>query len=281
MEAIPNFRDFGGYPTQNGLVIKKGLLYRSGSLARASERDLQALAALGIRTVCDLRTVKERQQEPDRLPAHLDINSVHIPITARRDTEAGQVRQLLSLLFGPGRGLDYGQFLTEFYREMVTDFNPELARVIRLVSDSRNLPVLIHCAAGKDRTGFACGLIQLLLGVPAELVMADYLRSNEGLDLFRAEMRRKFRLFLIVGPPRRRFLPLLEARREYLQAALEQINRSYGGLDDYARRGLGLSEKDRLGLNRLFLEETSPPPPQWGVKETKFPPAKGAPSVGG
>lgn len=254
MEAIPNFRDFGGYKTEDGSVIKKGLLFRSGSLARASEGDLQTLAALGIRTVCDLRTVRERQQGPDRLPGGRDINYVHIPIKARRHNEASPARQLWSLLFGSARGLDYGELLTELYQELVTDFRPELGRVIKLVGDRDNLPVLIHCTAGKDRTGVTCGLIQLLLGVPVEGVMADYLLSNNGLDLFKAEMRRKFRLFLMVGLPGERFVPLMEARREYLLAALEQIERDYGGLDDYARRGLGLSDEDRLGLKCLFLE---------------------------
>lgn len=254
MEAIPNFRDFGGYKTSNGLVIKKGLLFRSGSLARASEGDLQRLAALGIRTVCDLRTVNERQQGPDRLPGGRDINYVHIPIKARRHNEASPMRQLWSLWFGSNRGLDYGELLTEFYRELVTDFSLELGRVIKVVGDRDNLPALIHCTAGKDRTGVACGLIQLLLGLPLERVMADYLLSNNGLDLFKAEMRRKFRLFLLAGLSSERFVPLMEARREYLLAALAQIEASYGGLDDYARRGLGLSDEDRLGLKGLFLE---------------------------
>lgn len=275
MEAIPNFRDFGGYKTSDGLAIKKGLLFRSGSLARATEGDLQRLAALGIRTVCDLRTVQERRQGPDRLPGGRDINYVHIPIKARRHNEAGPARQLWSLLFGSARGLDYSELLTEFYQELVTDFSPDLGRVIRLVSDRDNLPLLIHCTAGKDRTGVTCGLIQLLLGLPAERVMADYLLSNNGLDLFKAEMRRKFRLFLLAGLPGERFVPLMEARPEYLLAALAQIEASYGGLDDYARRGLGLSDEDRLGLKGLFLEGVSPPgPPEGGEK-------RGVPPVGG
>lgn len=254
MESIPNFRDFGGYKTRHGLVIKKGLLFRSGSLARASERDLETLAGLGIRTVCDLRTVQERRKAPDRLPGRAGVNYVHIPIKARGHNESSPLWQLLSLKFGQGRRLDYGELLKDIYREYVTDFQAELGRVIRLVSDSRNLPVLIHCTAGKDRTGFACGLIQLLLGAPWEVVMADYLLSNDRLHLFKEEMRRKFRLFALAGLPGHRFLPLFEARQEYLQAAFERIEAGYGGVEDYVRLGLGVPEEARLRLNRLLLE---------------------------
>ena len=68
MDCIHNFRDFGGYQTENGAYIKKGLLYRSGALDKATDADLEKLSALGIKTICDLRSERERRMEPDRIP---------------------------------------------------------------------------------------------------------------------------------------------------------------------------------------------------------------------
>lgn len=257
MKSIHNFRDFGGYPTQNGLAIKKGLLYRSGNLARASAEELQILISLGIKTICDLRTQREHSREPDRLPPHCGIRSVHIPIKARQHNESGYVSQLLSLLFGRARGLDYDEVLQEIYREYVINFRREFSEMLRLLTDSNNLPILIHCTAGKDRTGFACSLIQRILGMPTEAVMQDYLLSNSHLDRFIREMQRRLSILFIFGISRQKMLPLFEARRAYLTAALDQIKSDYRSLDVYLRKGLNFSDADRRELTETLLEKAA------------------------
>jgi protein-tyrosine phosphatase len=257
METIPNFRDCGGYKTQSGLTLKKGVLYRSGSLAKASDNDLRQLAALGLKTVCDLRTLKEKSRGPDRIPGNGVVKSIHLPIKVTMHNESGFVGQLISLSLGQGRRLNYNNVAREMYQEYVTGFCAEFSQVIKLATDSRNLPLLIHCTAGKDRTGFACSLIQLLLGVPFEVVMQDYLLSNDYLRQFKIDMLNNLKLFAVLGVPVQRFLPLFEARRDYLTAAVEQIQHDYGAIEDYARQGLGLSDDDRTRLNELLLEEVS------------------------
>jgi protein-tyrosine phosphatase len=129
------------------------------------------------------------------------------------------------------------------------------SEILRLVSDSHNLPILIHCAAGKDRTGFACSLIQLALGVPLELVVQDYLQSNDHLGQLRDDVLNRLKIFSILGVSRQKLFPLFEARREYIEAAFGQIEEDYPSLEDYIRQGLGLSDPDLLRLNDVLLEE--------------------------
>lgn len=255
MEAIQNFRDVGGCRTVDGLLVRRGLLYRSASLAHASGADLEELSSLGVRTICDLRTYEERNEDPDRVPRHAGVRSVHIPIRVNHHKDLGMIARLLWLLFGNGRRLDYESVAIESYREYVTDFRSEFGSVIRLASESHNLPLLIHCTAGKDRTGFACSLIQRTLGVSADVVMEDYLKSNDHLDRFREVTLHRLRFLKLFGISKQKILPLLEARSDYLEAAFGQIRDVHGTLDDYVRGGLGFAERDTRRLKALLLEQ--------------------------
>ncbi len=255
MDSVHNFRDMGGQRTEDGLLVRRGMLYRSGSLADASDADLRRLSALGIRTICDLRTHQERSNHPDRVPRHAGIRTLHLPVKVDRHDESGLLPRLLWLLFGKARQLDYGELARESYREYVTDFRPQFSTVIKLAAEGHNLPMLVHCTAGKDRTGFASALIQLALGVPREAVLEDYLRSNDHLDDFMDGMVNKLRFASAFGLSREKLLPLFEARQDYLEAAFDQIRRDYGTVSDYLRDGLGFLDEDRRRLRRLLLEE--------------------------
>ncbi len=254
MEAIQNFRDIGGCRTNDGLVVRRGAFYRSASLAYASDGDLRELASLGIRTVCDLRTHEERAEDPDRIPRHEGVRSLHIPIQVNHHSKLGTISRLMWLVSGRAGRLDYEEIARTSYLEYVTDFQSEFASVMKLASDPHNLPLLIHCTAGKDRTGFICAVIQLTLGVPQETVMEHYLQSNDHLDRFREATLDRIRFLKVFGVSKQKILPLLEARSEYLQAALDRIRTDYGTVRDYVHQGLGLSEDDVGHLKRLLLK---------------------------
>lgn len=255
MEKIHNFRDFGGYKTRDGHVVKKGLLYRSAGLSTATEGDLKEMTALGIKTVCDLRGQKESSDEPDRIFGGTGVRWIHAPINVSLHNARGFIVYLFSLLLGKTRRLDFGESAMEGYRAYVTKFRQLFSEIIKMVSDSNNLPILIHCKAGKDRTGFASSLILSLLGVPFETVMEDYLKSNVDLKEFREDTLRKLRVFAIFGFTTEDYLPLFDACSEYLQAAYDQIMHDYGTLGEYAHTGLGLTDDDLARLKSVLLEE--------------------------
>ena len=255
MDTIENFRDFGGYKSHNGARLKSGILFRSGCLDEASDDDLEKLASIGIKTICDLRTDQERNQKPDRMPVNSSVKLIHIPISGSMQDEVENISRLSPWLSGKVRKANYAEIARRTYTEYVTDFKAEFAEALKLFTDSNNLPILIHCTAGKDRTGFSCALVQLTLGVPFEIVIQDYLLSNDHLEKLKAETSQRLRVPTMLGFPVDKFLPLIESRKEYIEAAIAQINSDYQGIENYVRQGLGLSDEDVLKLNRFLIEK--------------------------
>lgn len=253
MELIHNFRDFGGYQTQNGKRLKKGLLYRSGDLSRATDEDLDALSALGIKTICDLRSEQERQMEPDRIPDVEPVTFFNISMRPIVDYHSRSLKRLFSLMFGEERKTDYIAESYKAYRDYATGYLPQLKALFKQISNPENLPILIHCSAGKDRTGVVASLIQQVLGVSPEAAMDDYLETNQNMDAYNADVMRRLSKLAYFGVPWKMYVPLFDARRDYLNAAFSQVKEEFGALDEWMRKGLNFLEKDRSALARALL----------------------------
>ena len=255
MESINNFRDFGGYRTRNATCIKEGLLYRSGDLSKATDADLEHLSSLGIKTVCDLRSEGERRREPDRVPTARPFTFFNIPMRPIVEYHGRSLKRLLSLMFGSERRMDYVAESYQAYREYATSYLPQLKALFRRISNPENLPVLIHCSAGKDRTGVVASLIQLVLGVSVETAMDDYLKTNGTLSAYTEDVFRRLSKLGYFGVPwKRLYIPLFDARRDFLNAALEQVKEEFGAVDEWFRRGLGFSEKEQLAFVSVFQD---------------------------
>jgi len=255
MESINNFRDFGGYQTHNGMHLKTGLLYRSGDLSKATDADLEQIHALGIKTICDLRSEGERKFEPDRVPAAKPFTFFNIPMRPIVDYHGRSLGRLLSLMFGYERKIDYVTLSRQAYRDYATRYLPQLKALFQRISDPENLPVLIHCSAGKDRTGVVSSLIQLVLGVPLETVIEDYLKTNDNLNAYKDDaFRRLSRLGYFGVPWKKLYAPLFAARIDFLNAAFDQVKDEFGAVDEWFRRGLGFSEKEKLTLASVLVE---------------------------
>ena len=253
MELIHNFRDFGGYKTKNGSILKKGLLYRSGDLARASSADLEKISALGIKTICDLRSENERKIEPDRFPNVEPITFFNIPMRPIVDYHARSWGRLFSLMFGEERRRDYIAESYKAYREYATGYLPQMKSLLKRISNPDNLPLLVHCSAGKDRTGVVTSLIQQMMGVSLETTMDDYLKTNENLVAFTKEKLEKISKLSYFGVPWKMYIPLFDARIDYLNAAYEQVKEEFGAFDDWMRSGLDFSEKEHVALAEVLL----------------------------
>jgi len=254
MEAIHNFRDFGGYQTKNGAQIKKGLLYRSGSLDKATNADLDELATLGLKTICDLRSEQERLKEPDRIPDISPITFFNISMRPIVDYHSRSLKRLGSLMFGAERKTDYIAESYKAYRDYATGYLPQLKALFKRISNPENLPVLIHCSAGKDRTGVVSSLIQQMLGVPLDVAMDDYLITNRHMDEYNVNVMRQLSKLAYFGVPWKMYLPLFEARRDYLNAAFSQVKEEFGALDNWMRNGLKFFEKDHAQLAEVLLK---------------------------
>ncbi len=253
MEKIHNFRDFGGYKTENGNRLKKGILFRSGGLSKANNDDLKELSSLKIKTICDLRSEGERKKEPDRIPNNEPVTFFNIPMRPIVDYHGRSLKRLFSLMFGEERRRDYiGESYTA-YREYATGYLPQLKALFVRISNPDNLPLLIHCSAGKDRTGVVASMIQQIVGVHSALVMNDYLETNQNLGEYTTEIADRLKKLAYFGVPWKMYMPLFEARTDYLNAAFSQIKDEFGAFDQWVRRGLDFSKKEIDTLAKSLL----------------------------
>lgn len=274
LDGARNFRDLGGYATQDGRRVRSGLLYRSDDLSRLTREDLKRLAGLGLVRVYDLRWEEEREARPDRLPPAdgLDDNP---------GTETGQTMEFpepnepspievfeIPVYYEPlDRSVTRQKIVSgqveegEFYRLMLEenrafalDYRAEWAELIRQMAAPGSFPALIHCAEGKDRTGFATAIVLLALGVPRETVFEDYIMSNSFLKRRASFLSSLAWIGSWFRTPASEVRPLLEVRREYLEAGLAEIDSTFGGIEAYLSEALGIDDATLRRLRRVMLE---------------------------
>jgi protein-tyrosine phosphatase len=251
MEGTPNFRDFGGYRTVDGRRVKWGYLFRSGQLSTLSDRDIDLLASLELDLICDFRRVEEQASDPSRLPGDRPPRIASLPIVpgsnSRFFEEAERQGQLA---FGRQAMFD---FMREINRDFADGQQLTYARMFREVLDLEDARFLVHCAAGKDRTGFAVALVLLALGVPSDVVMADYMLTGRYF-LPEREMERLQRKYGMEHIDPEAVLPMLEVHEDYLAQALASIEATYGDVDSYLEQALGVGTGEREELRRRYLE---------------------------
>ena len=253
--SIPNLRDVGGHPTRDGHRVRTGLLYRSGALGRLDGAGLDAFARLAIRRVFDLRGPREQELAPDRLPPATE--HVHEDVLA--DWPAGAPDRLFALFGDPEaarRELGGGRLEAlwrDQYRAFVTlpSAHAAFGHLFRDIALPEHRPALVHCTGGKDRSGWAAASLLLLLDVPDDVVMADFLRSNEGAEAAAAPVLAE--LVRLGGDPDL-WRPLFTADPRCLEVAVAQVQDSYGSIEAYFADGLGVDGATQDALRAAFLE---------------------------
>lgn len=249
-----NFRDLGGYVTTDGARLRWRRLFRSGIMTHFTAADAEAAAALGIRCIVDLRRADERRNEPTRWAE--GVVAMVSEDDAADSASLGKLRDGARLDPEAAR-----QAMILLYQRMPAWLAPRLRALFTRLADDE-LPLLFNCAAGKDRTGFAAALLLDVLGVPRETVLADYLLTNEAVDLDGfLQQHRAAALGLagarhpLLGIDTEVRRPMLAADADYLDAALSRIGAEHGSTAAYVRDVLGI-EADRLARLRASLLET-------------------------
>ena len=252
--SITNLRDLGGYKTANGATVARGLVYRSNQLSNISESDMLLLAKLNLKTVFDLRKAAERSQYPDELP--VGVNNVWLNVLA--DAPPSGSASLTTLLADPPQAnIELGdgkveKIFTDAYRQGIT--LPSALNGYRelflSLGDKNKVPALFHCATGKDRTGWAAAALLTLFGVPKDLVMKDYMRSNDYiLPLYDAFIHQ----FEAAGGSPTIPLAIFGVKEEYLNAAFDEMQKNYGNIELYFSEGLGITDAQQAALRDLYL----------------------------
>jgi protein tyrosine/serine phosphatase len=252
LEGVENFRDYGDYAASAGRRLRPGLLYRSASHGRATAADLALIDDLNLAVIVDLRRPGERERDPARRPAGFKGRVVQNDEgeSAGDDPWWNFVRSC-DLSEGAFRA-----YLLNYYREapFARRHIDLFSRYFQALADAEG-PVLIHCAAGKDRTGVLAALTHRLAGVPEDDIVSDYLLTNNPeriaarapmvAELIAAETGRT--------PTDAAIRAAIGVEAEYLDEAFRVIDREYGGVDVYLERALGVDAPLRERLEARLL----------------------------
>jgi protein-tyrosine phosphatase len=220
-EKVENFRDVGGYAARYGETAS-GVIFRSGQLGDATPKDLDTLAALGVKTIIDLRNDKDKANIPDKTLSDSRFKTILLPVN------------------GNGRVPQNRADMVASYLEMLDD--PAKARKIFLTLAHSEKPCVLHCTAGKDRTGCFIAVLLLANGVPFHDVNADYMLSFPYLTRLCRITKKQYPDF-----PK----AVLTPNTLFLKKVFDQFQKKWGSVDDYFE-AIGISEDDRNLLDNLL-----------------------------
>jgi protein-tyrosine phosphatase len=224
-----NFRDIGGLPTEDGGLLRPGVIYRSEGPASFEPIHRNELVTLGIRLVCDLRADAEREKAPNDWAGAARL--LNLDITADLRVETNEGWQTLKADPSPEAGK---RALVANYSAIPGAIRPHLRDLIEAIVDGET-PVLVHCTAGKDRTGVLMALLLKALRVSDDLIVADYLRS----DIFAQNLRlrggihEQFEETFGFRPSESLIDAMIGVDIDLLNAALDAVARQWGSIDGY------------------------------------------------
>lgn len=251
LEGGCNFRDIGGYATSDGRTVRWGHVFRGGVLSYFTDTDRQSLLPLGVRAICDLRRTEERHKEPTRWPGE-PIEALYFDdgVSAPSEREFEQAAPTVDGM---------RQAMINTYRTFPMWMQSRLRGLFSCLEQGRT-PLVIHCSAGKDRTGVAIAVLLSALGVPREIVVEDYLLTNHAGD-FEAFVTARQQSQLGVGSkanpllslPRDVRAQLFLADAEYIEAAFDRIDQEYGGMGAYLTDVVGVDAATLVRIRDSLL----------------------------
>jgi len=251
-----NFRDLGGYRTRDGRELEWGRVFRTGVLSYFTPADSEQLNQLGVRVICDLRRSDERKHEPTRWPD---------PNTQRLSWEDGSAPPTIRLIAEnhshPYTATGMHAAMIDLYRALPAWMVPRLRGMFECISRG-DVPVLVHCAAGKDRTGIAIAMLLVVLDVPLETIIEDYLLTNTCEILEFTLTQHQAQRGVAAGDHPLLTMPedircvLFAAHGDYLHAAFDQIVRDHGDILKYLRREVGVDDAMRSRVQAALLRSS-------------------------
>ena len=250
LQGTQNFRDLGGYEAQDGRRLKWGKLYRSSKLSALTDVDINYVRRLGLTLICDFRQVLEQELEPTFLGDEASHTIASLPVTPGSSS---------SFMENLHKGIiavdDSAGFMEEINRDFVANQMPQYAEMFQLllVGDQQ---LLIHCASGKDRTGFGAALILDVLGVSEEAIVDDYLLTNKYLPVDKEieRLSKEFSDHSGSAVSEEVLRPMLEVRPEYIRACFDEIRKRYESKEHFYESALCLDNSKVAKLKDRYLD---------------------------
>jgi protein-tyrosine phosphatase len=245
METSPNFRELGGVQINEEYKIKEDMIYRSGSFSHLPAGDEQKLLATSINRVVDFRSPFEIEREPDHIPASMNAKYVPCQIGEVDPKSMGQFMKVVGdKNFTPKKLDSLMVMMNRTFVDNITDYAPFFESL-----QEPDAVVLFHCSAGKDRTGLASSLFLHILGADWDIIMADFLRSNEAVSKLDPQKLAAYGIPVEAGKH------LMGVQPEYLESAWAGITEKYGSIDAMLEKEFGIGEKEIKALRKKYLEK--------------------------
>ncbi|CEI73540.1 MULTISPECIES: tyrosine-protein phosphatase [Romboutsia] len=243
-----NFRDIGGCKSSDGRTVKKGLFFRSGNLANLSSDDIQTLRDLNIKLVFDYRSEEESKENPTEEIENIEY--IRVSAMNMDDMSAAKFGSVKEMLLNMFENENAFNMLKERYYDLPVN-NKSYKRLVELIRDENNLPILTHCTAGKDRTGVGCAIILMILGVSREDIIKDYLKSNQSAqDAIEEIMKVQPELKNV---PEEKLKYLFGVNEDYINEAFRRIDEDYKTTEEYLYNEFGLTVEDLKELRDRYL----------------------------
>ena len=243
MQGLYNLRDLGGYNNMDGKQIHWGKMYRSSSLAYATLRDTRALKNMGIRTVVDLRTDRERYENPSRYSAPNIIN-----LSLRGNPDNNFFDRILS---GETRVSEAKESSERLFLYLLENNSDYFIKMFDILFDTENYPVLFFCNMGGNRSAVVSSLILAALDIDMDQIISDYMLTNEQVD-YNSFLPLE-NIFMQNQDIQETFTAHLRAHRTTFTYAFDIIIKEYGSLDNYFAKELNLTPEKRKKLKEILL----------------------------
>ena len=248
--CAPNFRDLGGARVTDGRIVRYGRVFRSEAILRPRQEDIDALARHKIGLVFDLRSASEAASHPNSFMRSqgAEILAFNVGTDVRAK---GTFWDLLSQDASPPT---VQALLQKIYRAIPLAVAPALRTLFERL-DSGAPPLLLHCAAGKDRTGVVSAMLLQALGAPREAVVEDYLETRNRLTERWVAQSTKTMTEVAGGPLHAESLDMLiGVRRDFLEHSFCWMERKFGDADNFLRVEAGLTDDRRSRIRDRLLE---------------------------
>jgi protein-tyrosine phosphatase len=239
LEGPVNWRDLGGYPAVDGATTRWGRLFRSDSVHTLTAADVAVLRELGIRTAIDFRSAQELEELGIGPLGDVHVSHLHVPTF---DHQPGQRPPSIDL-----------SSAVDFYTSMIEAGAHAYARAAEEIADAEKLPAVFYCVAGKDRTGVFAAVVLGLLGVPDDVIVADYAMTHEVVHLITE--RRVARDGGAMEQTRWAGIPeeLKGAHAHVMAGLIHRVREKWGGWEQYAT-SVGFAPETVASLRTLLLD---------------------------
>jgi protein-tyrosine phosphatase len=242
-----NFRDLGGNRAADGCRIKRGWLYRSGSLDALTAKDCDFLSKVPVTHILDYRDADEVAAKPDLL--WHGAQYYHVPANPLSNEVNANLEKLTAHTIN---AFDPEAFMLELYRRLPFN-NAAYQQLATLLMQPDGGAIVQHCAVGKDRTGIGSALVLFALGADRNTVLEDYLLTDTTLAPFREQMLNQMSIKLS-EKALAKFAYVLSVREAFIETALKSIDDLYGSTDLWLEKEYGLTTVQRENLRDRYLE---------------------------